>query len=207
MEKTDIQNIYFENEEVRTNKDPYIDYFNVINNVLGIDSLDGFCDVGCSTGFLLEKTSIEFPNNRLLGIDFFQYQKDNCPERIRDNFLVHDMREPVTIPEKFDIVNCTELAEHIDKTHVDVLIENLKTLSSKYIILTWSKHGGVYDIEHDPHCQHLNPLEYNEYLNLMRSFGLEKNEMITEKLLIESKQYDNFSWWWAESIVVWEKIK
>ena len=65
-------------------------------------------------------------------------------------------------------LNCSEVGEHIDKQYANILIENAKRLSNKYIIFTWSSHGGEHERHCDPHHQHLNPLSRDKYIELMK---------------------------------------
>jgi len=83
------------------------------------------------------------------------------------------------------------------------VIENCKKLSKKYIIFTWSSHGGDLEPDCDPHHQHLNPLSREDYMKLMYS---QPNEELTKTFLNHSMNNKHFYYWWRESFVIWEKI-
>ena len=120
---------------------------------------------------------------------------------------IYDIRDelPDNI-EQYEIVNCSEVGEHIDPAYADVLIENAKKLSSKYIMFTWSSHGGDLEPHCDPLHQHLNPLSNNEYMKLMKKHNLRPNIELTTKFLNASRNKSNFYFWWRESFVIWEKM-
>ena len=106
--------------------------------------------------------------------------------------------------EKYDIVNCSEVGEHIDPLYADILIENAKKLSNKYIIFTWSSHGGDLEPHCDPLHQHLNPLKRIDYINLMKKHNLKENLALTNAFLKYSNNMKDFYFWWRESFVIWE---
>jgi len=56
----------------------------------------------------------------------------------------------------------------------------------------------------DPLHQHLNPLNNQEYITLMRKHGLVENTKLTELFLRKSLEYNHFYYWWRESFVIWE---
>ena len=118
-------------------------------------------------------------------------------------FYIGDVRDPQSFESTFDIVNCTEVGEHIDPQYAATLMENLIRLSNKYIVLTWSKEWAPKDAPH----QHLNPMEYNKFVEFATSFGLKKNDLLTQrfKSLLQSPYAEPAFFWWAESITVFEK--
>ena len=167
--KIDINNRYLEEQEIRTNMLQYKEYFECLEKTFDLNNISSLCDIGCATGHLLYYAKDKY-NLKVRGYEYFQYHKDSDLCKIKDDILIYEIRDK--LPEntdKFDIVNCSEVGEHIDSDYADVLIENCKKLSNKYIIFTWSSHGG----ENEPHCdplhQHLNPLPRNDYINLMQA--------------------------------------
>ncbi len=204
MQKIDINNRYPAEGEIRKNDLPYKDYADCILETF--NEIDSFCDVGCATGhliyFIKKATGV-----KTKGYEYFDYHKNSeyCPVDIRNDIEIYDIRD--VLPEdveKYNIVNCSEVGEHIDKNYADILIENAKKLSKKYIIFTWSSHGGEFEPHCDPLHQHLNPLPRNEYIKMMQSHGLKANMALTNKFLQISKTKKYFHFWWRESFVIWE---
>jgi hypothetical protein len=207
MSKVDISNRYLEEEEVRTNKLPYFDYFQCVDKTFS--SISSFCDIGCATGHLIYFLKTKYPSIDVKGYEYFAYHKDStfCESNIKNNIEIYDIRDslPDSVP-MYDVVNCTEVAEHIEAAYADTLIENAKKLSKKYIIFTWSSHGGDQHPESDPHHQHLNPLSRQVYIDLMKKHGLRENIELTNRFLQLSYTMPHFYFWWRESFIVWEKI-
>lgn len=204
--KIDINNIYPPENEIRTDSSPYDEYYEVLKNTFDLNNIKTFCDVGCSTGHLIY--NLKQKNNIVVkGYEYFEYHKSSpfCRAEIRDDIQIYDIRDPFPLNiNKYDIVNCTEVGEHIDPAFADILIENCKKLSNKYIIFTWSSHGGVNDPNNDPLHQHLNPLNRTDYMSLMHKHGLVENMELTNLFLRTSLQYRNFYFWWRESFIIWE---
>lgn len=204
--KIDINNRYPPEGEIRVDKKPYYDYYNCLISTFGTN-VNSLCDIGCATGHLIYYVKQKNPNCIVKGYEYFDYHKksNHCEPLIRDNIEIYDIRNPLPDNvEKYNIVNCSEVGEHIDRSYADILIENAKKLSNKYIIFTWSSHGGDLEPQCDPLHQHLNPLKYEDYIKLMQKHNLKQNTNLTMQFLNHSKQMKDFYFWWRESFVVWE---
>jgi len=205
MDKIDINNRYPSENEIRTDPTPYIDYGDCL--ITTFNEIRSFCDIGCATGHLLHYIKSNC-NSKVKGYEYFTYHKDSlyCPISIKNNIEIYDIRDELDdMIETYDIVNCSEVGEHIDPIYADTLIINAKKLSNKYIIFTWSSHGGDLQPDCDPLHQHLNPLSYEDYIKLMTKHGLKANIELTNKFLDESCNKNNFYYWWRESFIIWEK--
>lgn len=206
ISRINIDNRYPAEGEIRTNSSPYLEYAQCM--IETFDSIPSFCDIGCATGHLIHYIK-NFRKSIVKGYEYFDYHKksQHCMEDIKDLIEIYDIRDelPDNI-EQYEIVNCSEVGEHIDPAYADVLIENAKKLSSKYIMFTWSSHGGDLEPHCDPLHQHLNPLSNNEYMKLMKKHNLRPNIELTTKFLNASRNKSNFYFWWRESFVIWEKM-
>tara|TARA_B100000035_G_scaffold315153_1_gene334135 strand:- start:6973 stop:7605 length:633 start_codon:yes stop_codon:yes gene_type:complete len=207
--KIDINNRYPSEGEVRSDKKPYFDYYTCLLKTFSNEDLKKFCDVGCATGHILSFLKNNHDSD-VRGYEYFEYHKESsfCDSKIKDDIIIYDIRDE--LPEdtqKYSIVNCSEVGEHIDPDYANTLIENCKKLSSKYIIFTWSSHGGDLDPGCDPLHQHLNPLSRENYIKLMMSHDLIPNMELTNAFLNESLKMKDFYFWWRESFIIWEMIE
>ena len=205
MQKINIDERYPSECEIRTCMKPYNDYTECLIKTFG-KNINSFCDVGCATGHILYNLKTLY-NTKVCGYEYFSYHKESeyCKEEIKKDIIIYDIRDPLPDNmEKYEIVNCSEVGEHIDEMFADILIENCKKLSSKYIIFTWSSHGGDLEPHCDPLHQHLNPLPRDKYIELMLKHDLKPNMELTNCFLNESKFKKDFYFWWRESFIVWE---
>ncbi len=88
-------------------------------------------DVGCALGeflYFFKKYGIE----DILGIDGEWVDKKSILIS-KDEFLTHNLKNPLKIDRKFDLALCLEVAEHLPESFSNILIENLTNLS--FIIL------------------------------------------------------------------------
>ena len=206
MNKIDINDRYPSDGEVRIDKKPYFDYYQCLKSTFN-NNITSFCDIGCATGHILYFLKQQNNSCIVKGYEYFDYHKtsEHCETSIRDNIEIYDIRDPLPDNvEKYDIVNCSEVGEHIDPLYADILIENAKKLSNKYIIFTWSSHGGDLEPDCDPLHQHLNPLKRIDYINLMKKHNLKENLALTNAFLKYSSNMKDFYFWWRESFVIWE---
>lgn len=194
--KIDIDRMYHPKDEIRENSSPYDAYYQCIKETFNLDEIETFCDIGCSTGHLVSNM-LNYTD--VCGVEYFQYQKDNADESIRECINVFDIRDPIEEDIKFDLVNCTEVSEHIDPKYLDTFLDNLKKLTGKYLILTWS---GTYPPADAP-PQHVSPLYPYEVQRLMDAWGFELDSEKTDTFLKASLSYRNFYFWWRESLTIW----
>lgn len=202
--KIHIDDRYFPKDEIRTNLGPYHDYYDCLSKTFDLSNTNGFCDVGCANGPLMFFVKKHNPETRVMGLEYFSWQKEAADPLIKDNIFVHDLRDEWAGEEKYEIVNCTETGEHIDPAFVDTFINNLKKVCGKYLIISWSDSGGANDRVHDEHEQHLNPLKSHQVDALLLKHGFTKNNNLTNKFLQESNTKTNFNFWWRKSLGVWE---
>ena len=206
MNKINIDNRYPAECEIRSNLLPYKDYYECLQNTFDLTNIKSVCDIGYATGHLIyylkENHKID-----VKGYEYFDYHKNSEFCKVKDDIIIYDIRDELPDDvEQYDIVNCSEVGEHIDKNYANILINNCKKLSKKYIIFTWSSHGGDLEPSCDPLHQHLNPLSRTDYINLMLSHNLKPNIELTNIFLKNSKNKKDFYFWWRESFIIWEKM-
>lgn len=207
MERVDITKRYFANQEIRPDlgsRDPYLGYLKALESTFDLTKINSVIDVGCATGRLLQHIKKGYPNVKVAGIEYFDYHKKAADPSVQESIVLHDLRDPLPTMEKYDIVNCTEVGEHIDPEYEKVLMENLTKLTKRYLITTWSSEPDRADKPKELH-QHLNPKSLNSYKQLVESFGFKENKTLTEKMVKNSVRQLYFHNHWRKPLVVWEK--
>lgn len=214
--KVKISQRYVEEEEVRTDERPYQAYLAAMDSVIDWSKVSSFCDVGCATGLLLKAVKERYKHVQVHGYEFFPYHKENAPALVQQNIQIHDLRDPLhDTNTTWDVVNCTEVGEHIDPAYCEQFIENLRTLCGyrshlvsgsprrTILLLSWSSSGGEKDPEHDPRQQHLNPLQPDQVDAMMRSKSFQRQDAATNQFLQESMKHPDFLFGWRLGFGIW----
>lgn len=94
-------------------------------------------DAGCGKGFLLFEMKKKLPNLEVVGIDISRHGIRNAPDLIRDNFFVHDLREPLPFKSKeFDLVISINTLHNLKIDELSKTIKELERVGSqKYIVV------------------------------------------------------------------------
>ena len=194
--KIDIDIMYPPELELREDSSPYDEFYKCILSTFNMDEIDTFCDIGCSTGHLVYNM---LDCADACGIEYFEYQKENADDEVKECINIFDIRDRFEEDLKFDLVNCTEVAEHVDPKYLDIFLDNLKNMTGKYLILTWSS---TYPPQDAP-PQHISPLPTYDVEKLMNAWGFELDREKTDAFLRQSYSYKKFYFWWRESLTIW----
>jgi hypothetical protein len=197
-----IEKYYEKEEEVRPEKERcvYKSMYKVLNKTFNFSKIDSLIDLGCATGHMIKNICKNHKNVDVRGVEFFAYHKesDQCSDLIKDKILIGDLRLPLSLDEKFDIVYSSEVGEHIDPLYADNYMKNILKLSKDIVILTWA--GGII------WSQHFNPMEFDEFLFFCKIYGLEMDIELNKKLY-RSMDSLNFHYkCYRESMTVFKKI-
>ena len=169
-EKVKIDDRYFPAEELNHNRKSYEALSRVLSNTFEFTSL---FDAGCRDGKLLFEVYNQDQSKVVGGCDYFQWCLDAADPLVSPMMYQWDLRDRIE-ESSYDIVTCFEVAEHIDKDYCDVFLENLRLMTNKYMIITWSDSGGETQRQFDTHLQHLNPLKKDEVISVVgKYFNLE----------------------------------
>lgn len=193
----DITKFYDEQAETGFgNLEYYKPIYEILNEIVSPDSV---ADLGCRTGYLISN----FKDNGadVLGVDYFEYNKKRAHGNIQDDFIIHDLRTPLTVNKKYDLVVSTEVGEHIDKEYEIQYLDNIKSLmhENSKLIISWSPDGSD--------DQHLNALSKEQFIKLLTDNGLKINKDLTSEFLIKSGKttiVSNFNWYFFGNISLWE---
>ena len=204
--KINIDNRYPENEEANRAYEPYKAFYDCLKTVFDMSTCKSFCDVGCADGHLLAEVKKNNAGCDVVGLEYFEYHIKYADPIIRDAIKIWDIRDEIDSTlglKKYEIVVCTEVGEHIEPEFANTMLQNIKALTEGVLVLSWSPHGGENERDKDPHHQHLNPLKFPQVIDLMEKNGFEWWRRPSQALLKNSFQFDDFHYWWRQSLSVW----
>jgi len=161
-------------------------------------------DIGCACGYLLEylhKKGI----TRFAGLEgaaaAFNYMH---PEVKNRSFKVDLSKEVSILPgQKFNLVNCTEIGEHIPAKYEDIFLRNIAGFADKYLILSWAN---TWEDWHGLEKQkHVNPRSKKYVKNKLKKLGFTYNRLLTENFIRSLKKKQNVFEHWARNMMVFER--
>lgn len=216
-QKINIDERYFEHEEFSSNhKSNQNNYFNALKETFYNEwsSLNSFIDVGCRQGYLMDYFYQDNSNRIIQGIDYFTWGKKLWDKNhwMQESYQQHDLRDTLRNTEwfniinknkLFDLVNCTEVGEHIDPDYCDVFLDNLAGITNKYLIISWSP-DSIENGASDPRHQHVNALNKEDFYSKMNEFNFIINNKLTDELVKNCKKYYAPSWYVSNAISIWE---
>ena len=190
-----IEHIYSEVEYDR-NQAYYALYRKSLAAILDFRQFESSADVGCSNGGVLASIKKEFPHLAITGFDGFEWAKNHADPLVKDSIIITDLRTPFTKGKQWDVVNCTEVGEHIEPEFEGQFLDTLTQMTKHVLVLSWSPHSGE---------QHFNPRSVNYIREQVEKRGFIAMPQATRGLrralraLISPYGHP----WWAENIVVY----
>ena len=141
-------------------------------------------DLGSGSGYYLR----EFTR---LGIDTFGLEASPFGVTKSGNnvlALSYDLRHPVYLSKRFDVVTCIEVAEHIPKRSSSILVKSICSNANEFVVFTAAPPG-------TPGADHINcqPEEFWFSLFDINEFSFRAD--LTEELRQTSKSADIAEWW------------
>lgn len=115
-------------------------------------------DIGCASGLYLLPFLEE--GVKVLGVDGAPTAGQKLPP---ENYWRHDLREPLVLPEVYDVCLCLETAEHIETEFTDVFVKSLAGVA-KTIVFSAARPGQGGELHYNE-----QPKEY--WLEKLAAYG------------------------------------
>lgn len=122
-------------------------------------------DIGCGNAFILSR--MLHKRKTVLGVDGSQHALAAAPKNLSKYLYIHDLSVPGQWGQ-FDLVLCTEVAEHMTANSSDVLVKTICDNSRRYVFFTAATpgQGGRNHINEQPHDYWIAKFADNKhYLN------------------------------------------
>lgn len=145
----------------------------------------GVADIGCGQGFILE--FFQEKGFSVLGVDCSEEIFSFCPASVKDHILVFDLRDDIRpyVPRgEYDLVICTEVAEHVEPQFEDVLLDNVFHFARDAVILSWSPDWCIH--RGTSRQEHWNPRPKRYVVKkVYKRFGFKQQDDLTARLIGE----------------------
>ncbi len=172
--------LYKENNDLITKaqyEDPLLNHlFNKIENNLGDGKGKNFLDIGCGPGRLTiaatkrgyKSTGIDI-EKKVLQIANKEAKKQGLEKNV--NFLKKDLLKEDTLNERYDVVVCSEVIEHL--LSPSLMIKKISDLlkTNGLLILT-TPHGNNQWTVLDDYGEHLKRFDEDEIRNLLEKYKI-----------------------------------
>lgn len=152
-------------------------------------------DVGCANGLHL-KAFKDLGCKKLFGIEGTKHFIPYINKYYGGDYIIADLRKPLPKLEKFDLVLCLEVLEHLEKEFAHQAVENLLSLGNTLLISACPIKGGFH---------HLNPQPKEYWINIFESLGAKYYPDDVEKLQEIFKE-KRCSGWFKTGLKVFRKV-
>lgn len=137
-------------------------FFNYVNTTSGRSAqhflekvkfpfpITSLLDVGCGQGAWLNRWKQKYPDLTILGIDGDYVKKESLLIEA-DKFQAIDLKNGFNLNQTFSMVECLEVAEHIDEAYSDILIKSITQHSQMILFSAAQKgQGGEFHVNEQP---------------------------------------------------------
>ena len=131
-------------------------------------------DIGCGPGHFSNEFKLR--NVDITAIDISNDAKSFIDKDI--NFINHDLRTPIDLNKKYDMVLCLEVVEHIEEEFEDIICNTLVNHVGKYLVVSIAR-------ENQMAPGHVNLKKLSYWIEKFKSLGLEFSERITANIRTE----------------------
>jgi hypothetical protein len=193
--------IYDDSEFRDRNRLIYYEYAEAIEDVFNPREI---IDIGCANGYLLEylyKKGIR----KFAGLEGAEAAFKYMPREVKEKAFKVDLSRDVNVlaGEKFYLVNCTEVGEHIPVKYEDIFLKNIERFVGEYLVLSWANTWEDW-LGFDKQ-KHVNPRSKRYVKNKLKKLGLNYNRLLTDNLIKSLKKKQNVFDHWARNIMVFER--
>ncbi len=146
-------------------------------------------DLGCANGYALDwwqKQGI-----KVSGVEPAKAAYQFMPPSVKAKIRQLDLRRRLKLTTS-DLVNFTEVAEHIEAKYEPVMLKNVVSAVKNFLVISWSN-----EVYQDQPTEHVNPRPAFYVKIRLRRLGLFFEPELTRQLKTKLQQpvFKNWSWW------------
>lgn len=154
-------------------------------------------DVGCSGGAMLRAwKELLVP---AIGIDGASSAPDASPGY---DIRIHDLRHPLDLGSRFDLITCFDTAEHIEQEFAHVFLKSIVDHMRYGSFLLFGPAPVGQDGLGHVNCQH--PVYWIDALEMLGVKLLSRESVVLKAAIREDKHHDRM-WWVEKNVMVFFK--
>lgn len=160
-----------------------------LNNRIDFNSV---IDFGCGNGYIIARLKIL--GKEVAGFEGSVHALETAPDDIRIHVKLQDVTRPVSAG-FYDLVVCSEVAEHIPVEFSDALVDNICRSAKLWIFFSAAipGQGGYHHVNEKPHSYWIEKFK-------KRRFGLQQD--LTLKLRSDFSQIIQSIWWFTQNAMI-----
>jgi SAM-dependent methyltransferase len=149
-------------------------------------------DLGCGNGFLIARLALL--GKIVDGVDGSSHSIELAAPEIATRIQIRDLTQPLWLRRR-DIVLCSEVGEHLDPAHADMLVDNICVNARELVFFTAATpgQGGHAHINERPH-------EY--WIDKFRSRCFSLDAATTDTIRRELSECITTLWWFTNNAMV-----
>lgn len=164
---------------------------NLVKAVIDLFDPTSILDVGCGSGLYCKA----FKENGVPMVHGYEGTQNVTSLGVYDEIIEIDLTKPIgQINRFYDLVLCLEVGEHVPKEYEQIFINNLYSMTSQYLILSWA------DIKQYSASGHVNSRSQKYIINELINRGLE----YLKEYSVELRKLVSFSWF-KKNLMVFAK--
>jgi SAM-dependent methyltransferase len=160
----------------------------IVPLVLELVKAASVVDVGCGVGTWLAAFAAHGVTN-IRGIDG-EYVDRGRLQIGEDRFVAHDLTKPIRLDERFDLVLCLEVAEHLERVYAPGLIKSLVNLGPRVLFSAAIPYQGG--------TNHLNEQWPEYWSELFAVHGYRALDCLRHRIWRD----DEVDWWYAQNLLL-----
>lgn len=149
-------------------------------------------DLGCGNGFLIDR--LQQHGKAVHGVDGSVHALQAAPSSVRSKLALADLTTPLRLG-RYDLVICSEVAEHIDARHADTLVDTVCANARRSVFFTAATPGqGGHD--------HVNEQPHDYWTDKFRLRGFRFDEEATRLVRQDLSRVINVVWWFGKNALI-----
>jgi SAM-dependent methyltransferase len=160
----------------------------IVPLVLNLIPVTSVVDVGCGLGTWLATFAANGVQT-VRGIDGDHVDRSQL-QIGPDRFVPHDLAKPIILDERFDLVLCLEVAEHLDPADARILINSLVQLGPRVLFSAAIPHQGG--------AHHVNEQWPDYWTRLFAGHRYQPIDCLRARIW----ENDKVDWWYAQNLLL-----